>query len=49
MDDHSRVNGTGNGTGGGTLDDEVLRRAVEERMRNMDVDGVDGEEEGMHL
>jgi len=44
------TNGTGgntNGSTGGRLDDEALRRAVEERMRALAEEGDD--DEGMHL
>jgi hypothetical protein len=50
MDGDSGVNGATNGTPnntGGRLDDEALRRAVEERMRAFANEGDD--EEGMHL
>lgn len=38
--------GQGGGQGGGSLTDEELRRAMEERLRNL---GADDDEEGMHL
>lgn len=44
------VNGNANATAnsnGGRLDDEALRRAVEERMRNLDTD--EGDDGGIHL
>ena len=52
MDSSPGVNGTANGAtnngiNGSRLDDETLRRMMEERMRDMGVDGDD--EEGMHL
>jgi hypothetical protein len=49
MDGDSGVNGATNGTTntGGRLDDEALRRAMEERMRALANEGDD--EEGMHL
>jgi hypothetical protein len=49
MDGDSGVNGATNGTNsiGGSLDDEALRRAVEERMRVLA--NEDDDEEGMHL
>jgi hypothetical protein len=50
MDSDSGVNGRINGTGGnsgGRLDDEALRRAMEEMMRALAEEGDD--EEGMHL
>ncbi len=49
MDGDSGVNGATNGTNnnGGRLDDEALRRAIEERMRALANEGDD--EEGMHL
>jgi hypothetical protein len=49
MDGDSGVNGATNGTDntGGRLDDEALRRAMEERMRALANEGDD--EEGMHL
>jgi len=46
----TQVNGTVNGTSGsagGRLDDEALRRAMEERMRALAEEGDD--DEGMHL
>ncbi|CAG8982740.1 hypothetical protein HYALB_00001021 [Hymenoscyphus albidus] len=48
VDGNQSSNGTTNGTGtgtGGRLDDEALRRAMEERMRALATD----DEEGMHL
>jgi hypothetical protein len=49
MDGDSGVNGATNGTSsiGGSLDDEALRRAMEERMRVLA--NEDDDEEGMHL
>jgi hypothetical protein len=49
MDGDSGLNGATNGTNsiGGSLDDEALRRAVEERMRVLA--NEDDDEEGMHL
>jgi hypothetical protein len=50
MDGESRGNASANGTrinNGGRLDDEALRRAMEERMRGLADDG--DEHEGMHL
>jgi len=58
MDGNSQVNGTANGVGnnvvngevsggGGRLDDQALRRAMDERMRALAEEG--NEDEGMHL
>lgn len=53
MDGRAGTNGTNgasgntNGSAGGRLDDEVLRRAMEERMRALAEEGDD--DEGMHL
>ena len=50
LDGESGVNGTTNGTAnntGGRLDDEMLRRAMDERMRALADEG--DEEEGVHL
>jgi hypothetical protein len=41
------TNGTTNGTGG-RLNDEALRRAMEERMRGLGTED-EGDDEGMHL
>ncbi|KAE8443073.1 hypothetical protein EG329_002396 [Mollisiaceae sp. DMI_Dod_QoI] len=48
MDGQRQVNGATNGTSntGGTLDDENLRRAMEERMRAL---SEEDDDEGMHL
>lgn len=49
MDGQSQVNGATNGTSntGGSLDDESLRRAMEDQMRALAEEG--GDDEGMHL
>jgi hypothetical protein len=47
MDEAPRTNGTTNpAPTGGRLDDEALRRAIEERMRAL---AEEGDDEGMHL
>ena len=45
---NTAVNGTANGSAGGRLDDEALRAAMEERMRNLSHED-DDDEGGMHL
>lgn len=42
------VNGSRSEHGGGRLDDEALRRAVEERIRNLSAND-DDDDAGMHL
>ncbi|KAG5981005.1 hypothetical protein E4U43_006667 [Claviceps pusilla] len=46
MDGRSGVSQTGTGTHGGRLSDDELRRAMEERMRNLENEEEEG---GMHL
>lgn len=48
MDGSPGTSGNTNGSAGGRLDDDALRRAMEERMRSLADEG-DDDHEGMHL